>query len=67
MPAANPGEHFPERVEHATRRSLHCSHVIVGNGSAQHLAFGRGMFAVGLNVNAEIFIVGRVVEAVMLL
>ena len=63
--ATNSGEHFPKRVENALRRGAHLVDVVIVDVRTEHCALGGGMFAVGSDVDAEVFVMLRIGEAVM--
>src|SRR5712691_5879782 len=67
VPPANAGEHFPERVENAAHRRPHVVDVVIIDVTAEHLALSGRMLAVGFDVDAEIFVMFWIGEAVMLL
>ena len=66
MATTDAGEHFPKRVENTgdgggNRRGVFVAHIF-----GKHLAFGGGMFAIGLDVNREVFVVARRGDIVVL-
>src|SRR6266487_4191501 len=63
--ATNSGEHFPKRVENALRRGAYLVDVVIVDVRTEHCALGGGMFAVGSDVDAEVFVMLRIGEAVM--
>src|SRR6266404_2494355 len=65
--AANSGEHFPKRIENALRRRAHLIDVVIVDVAPEQFALDGRMFAVGFDMDAEIFVILRINEAVMLL
>ena len=64
---ADAREHFPERVQNPIHRGSHRIEIAAVDVSVEHFSFDGGMFAIGLEVDAEIFIVLRILKAVMFL
>src|SRR5438128_10598013 len=63
--STNTGEHFPKRVENALRCGAHLVDVVIVDVRTEHCALGGGMCAVGSDVDAEVFVMFRIGEAVM--
>src|SRR6266404_177640 len=63
--AANSGEHFPKRIEDVLRRRAHLIEVAIVDVAPEQFALGGRMFAIGFDVNTEIFVILRIGEAVM--
>jgi len=62
---ADAREHFPERVKNAIHRGSHRIEIAVVDVRVEHFSFGGGMFAIGLEVDAEIAVVLGAAETVM--
>ena len=66
MAAADAGEHFPQRIEDAIDRGGSRRRVVVVDVFRKHVAFGRGMLAVGFDVDGEILVIARGGDVVIL-
>jgi hypothetical protein len=62
---ANAGQHFPERIENAIHGSFYGFEIVIVDVRGKHFAFSGGVFAVGFDVDAEILVGVRIIEAVM--
>jgi hypothetical protein len=65
--SADPGKHFQKRVENTIYRSPYSLKALIVDIIAKQLTLGSRMFAVRLDVNTEIGIMLRIVEAIMFL
>ncbi len=65
VPATDAGKQFPERGQNAIGGRTHGGSVLRGDVLLQQSPLGRGMFAVGFDVDAEIAVALRIVESVM--
>src|SRR5690349_19343889 len=63
---ANAGQDVPKRLENAAHRRFHRFKIYLIDVTAQHLPFGSRMFAVCFNMDAEVFIMFWISEAVIL-
>src|ERR1043166_5026067 len=63
--AANTGEHFPERIKNTAHRRAQVVDVAIVDIAAQQFALGGGMFAIGFNVDAEVFVIFWMGETVI--
>jgi hypothetical protein len=64
---ANAGQHFPESVENALHGSFYGFEIVIVDVRGKHFALNGGVFAVGFDVDAEILVNLRIIEAIMFL
>ncbi len=64
--AADAGEHFPESIEDAIDSIRSGRGVVVGDILRKHGAFGGGVFAIGFDVDGEVFVIARLGHVVVL-
>ena len=62
---ADAGKQIPERVEHAIDRGFDGRSILVSDVLLQHFTLGGGVFAIGFNVDAEVVVALRIIEAVV--
>ena len=67
MTAAHAGKHFPKRIGNTIHGCSHGFEIVIADVSAQQSLFGGGVFAVGFDVHAEVFVMFGISEAVMFL
>jgi len=65
MTAAHSGKHFPKRVEDAIHGYSHGFKILIADVSTKQPLLGFRVFAVGFNVDAEVFVVFGISEAIM--
>jgi hypothetical protein len=65
MTPTDTGKHFPERIENVIHGGSHCSETPFAKICAEHLSFGRRVFAIGFDMQREITVMFRIREAVM--